>query len=94
MNKAHENTGRPDGFTIGKAAHASGLTAKTIRYYEQIGLIPKARRHNSSGAPHTGGDRIYSETDIGRLPSSRRSCSLRQSYLANGQSVSHTICLR
>ena len=31
-------------FSIGEAAKATGLTVKTIRYYEQIGLIPKARR--------------------------------------------------
>ena len=28
------------GFSIGEAAKATGLTVKTIRYYEQIGLIP------------------------------------------------------
>ena len=67
MSQAHENPDRPHGFTIGEAARASGLTAKTIRYYEQVGLIPKARRRNSGSAPHTGGDRIYSEADIGRL---------------------------
>lgn len=67
MSKAHENTNRPHGFTIGEAAQASGLTAKTIRYYEQVGLIPKARRRHSGSAPHTGGDRMYSEADIGRL---------------------------
>jgi MerR family gold-responsive transcriptional activator of gol and ges genes len=53
------------GYSIGQAAQATGLTAKAIRYYEQIGLIPKARRR--TGAPHTGGDRVYSEIDIGRL---------------------------
>ena len=39
--------------------------AKTIRYYEEIELIPKAPRHDS--AARTGGNRIYSEADIGRL---------------------------
>lgn len=67
MSKVYENTGQSHGFTIGEAARASGLTTKTIRYYEQIGLIPKARRRNSTGAPHTGGDRIYSEGEVGRL---------------------------
>ena len=50
---------------IGEAARASGLTVKTIRYYEQIGLIPKAARRNKGA--HTGGDRVYDEADVGRL---------------------------
>lgn len=54
-----------NGYSIGDAARAAGLSAKTIRYYEQVGLIPKAPRR--AGAAHTGGDRIYSEADIGRL---------------------------
>ena len=53
------------GFSIGEAAKATGLTVKTIRYYEQIGLIPKARRHD--GAARTGGNRLYSEADVGRM---------------------------
>lgn len=53
------------GYSIGQAARASGLTAKTIRYYEEIGLIPKARRR--TGTFHTGGDRLYGDADIGRL---------------------------
>lgn len=52
-------------FSIREAAEASGLNAKTIRYYEQIGLIPRARRGNR--AARTGGNRIYHEADIERL---------------------------
>jgi DNA-binding transcriptional MerR regulator len=51
--------------SIGDAAVASGLSAKTIRYYEDVGLIPKARRSNT--VARTGGDRVYDDTDIGRL---------------------------
>ena len=54
-----------DTFSIGTAAEASGLTAKTIRYYEQIGLIPPARRGNE--AARTGGNRVYTESDLDRL---------------------------
>ena len=52
-------------FSIGEAAKASGLTVKTIRYYEEIGLIPKAGRTN--GGAHTGGHRVYTEAGVGRL---------------------------
>jgi DNA-binding transcriptional MerR regulator len=53
------------GYRIGKAAEESGVTVKAIHYYERIGLIPKARRRNSGA--HTGGNRIYSDSDVGRL---------------------------
>ena len=42
---------------IGEVAVASGVSAKMVRYYEQIGLIPAARRSES-------GYRTYSETDM------------------------------
>ena len=51
--------------SIGKAAKAAGVSVKTIRYYEELGLIPKAQRHDSNA--RTGGNRLYSEIDIGRL---------------------------
>lgn len=52
-------------YSIGEAAKAAQLPVKTIRYYEEIGLIPKAARTN--GGIHTGGRRLYSDADIGRL---------------------------
>lgn len=36
-----------DGLFIGKVAEKTGLNPKTIRYYEQIGLLPKPRRTES-----------------------------------------------
>ncbi len=51
--------------SIGQAAKASGVSAPTIRYYEEIGLIPQALR---SAAGH----RHYGHADIARLTFIRR----------------------
>jgi MerR family transcriptional regulator, copper efflux regulator len=64
MSKA-DTLGMGPRYSIGETARAAGLTTKTIRYYEEIGLIPKARRR--PGGLHTGGGRMYSDSDIGRL---------------------------
>jgi len=44
---------------IGEAEDRSSLPAKTIRYYEEIGLVVPARRAN--------GYRDYDETDVHKL---------------------------
>ena len=41
---------------IGGAARQSGVSAKMIRHYEQIGLIPAARRTESGYRMYTGDD--------------------------------------
>ena len=41
---------------IGQAARRSGISAKMIRYYEKIGLIPPAARSESNYREYTGAD--------------------------------------
>jgi Cu(I)-responsive transcriptional regulator len=53
---------------VGEAAERSGLPAKTIRYYEDIGLVRPARAGN--------GYRDYSTSDIHKLAFLRRARGL------------------
>ena len=55
--------------TIGDAAHVSGVSAKMIRHYEEIGLIQKVKRTYS-------GYRTYSENEIHILRFIKRSRNL------------------
>lgn len=50
---------------IGKLAKRTGLTAHTLRYYEQIGLLPYAARDLS-------GNRDYDESILGWIEFLRR----------------------
>ncbi|MCK5165784.1 MAG: Cu(I)-responsive transcriptional regulator [Rhodospirillaceae bacterium] len=54
---------------IGSASKMSGITAKTIRYYEQVGLIPPAGRA-------ANGYRDYDKKDVQVLRFIKRSRSL------------------
>ena len=54
---------------IGEASKASKVSAKMIRYYEQIGLIPPADRTDS-------GYRVYTRDDVYRLHFIRRARDL------------------
>jgi DNA-binding transcriptional MerR regulator len=54
-----------NGMTIGVLAGATGCTVPTIRYYEEIGLLPEALRRMS-------GHRVYNDGDLRRLTFIRR----------------------
>ncbi|MDU0340976.1 Cu(I)-responsive transcriptional regulator [Bosea rubneri] len=54
---------------IGQAAEASGVSAKMIRYYEEIALIPPPARSQS-------GYRVYGPDDVHTLRFVRRARSL------------------
>jgi len=57
------------GLTIGQVAKTSGVAAKTIRYYEQIGVLPTPSRAAS-------GYRLYDQPGVERLRFIRRARSL------------------
>lgn len=46
--------------TIGRVAEAAGCKVQTIRYYEEIGLLPRPARSD-------GNQRLYGRDDVDRL---------------------------
>ena len=54
---------------IGELSKRTGVPSKTIRYYEEIGLLPAPQRAEN-------GYRIYTEADVERLQFIRRSRAL------------------
>jgi DNA-binding transcriptional MerR regulator len=55
--------------TVGQLARATGVPAKTIRFYEQVGVLPVAERSESRY-------RQYSRRDVDRLVFIRRARAL------------------
>jgi DNA-binding transcriptional MerR regulator len=60
-------TAAPDLLAIGDVARRAGVTTRTLRYYQEVGLL------HPSGATKRG-NRLYSEHDVDRL---RRILELR-----------------
>jgi len=66
MPKLENSDAKEQGFyNIGQAAEASGVSAKMIRHYEEIGVIPAPSRTFSNY-------RIYSQNDVHTLQFVRR----------------------
>ncbi len=57
------------GLTIGELGKATSTKVETIRYYEQIGLLPKPQRTN-------GNYRVYAQPELTRLSFIRRARAL------------------
>ncbi len=55
-----QRAARASGLRIGELAAQFGLSPRTIRYYEAVGLLPAPRRTPS-------GYRVYDEADVARL---------------------------
>ena len=56
-------------FTIGRLAELGGVPSRTIRYYEQVGVLPAPGRNSA-------GYRIYTENDVRMLELARRARAL------------------
>jgi DNA-binding transcriptional MerR regulator len=60
MRRATTPADSPPSFRIGEVAKLTGLTTRTLRYWEELGLIrPSAYRGR--------GERLYSQTDMARV---------------------------
>ncbi len=59
-SKAPPGNGADDALGIGAVCEVTGLSARTIRYYEEQGLLPGVRRRS-------GGRRVYGDDELERL---------------------------
>jgi len=61
MSAQQTSTSVSAGVRIGIAAKQAGTTSRTIRYYEEIGLLPPSVGHVE------GKHRVYTEDDVDRI---------------------------
>ncbi|WCE40059.1 MerR family transcriptional regulator [Brevibacterium sp. BDJS002] len=67
---------------IGEMTEKSGLSSRTLRHYEDIGLIPATGRTE-------GGFRVYTDKDFRRLMTIRRMKALSYSTAEMGELLAH-----
>jgi DNA-binding transcriptional MerR regulator len=72
------------GLTIGELAKELHLNPKTVRYYEELGLLPNPQRSES-------GYRLYSRHEVDRLHLIRRAKLLRLSLAEIKELVEYAI---
>ena len=60
MTEAQRQVTAEPAFTISELGAKTGLTNRTIRYYEELGLLPGVRRR-------AGGRRVYGRDEVERL---------------------------
>jgi DNA-binding transcriptional MerR regulator len=60
MGESDEVTSQARTMHIGELAEATGLSLRTIRHYDEVGLLPATTRTE-------GGFRVYAQSDLERL---------------------------
>ena len=55
-----EETSRPAAWKVGELAARTGLSVRTLHYYDEVGLLPPSCRTD-------GGHRLYTAGDVVRL---------------------------
>ena len=60
VNLQTKGTGGPAAYAIAEVCERLGVSPRTVRYYEELGLLPGVRRR-------AGGRRVYGEGELQRL---------------------------
>lgn len=60
MTELETHSGKARTMHIGELAEATGLSLRTIRHYDEVGLLPATTRTE-------GGFRLYTQSDLERL---------------------------